>query len=142
MDISAISYGLLINFISLDVFSCKRICIDLFLQSAIILSQLPLRKGFSCQYYKPIELHFRSYHAKRRSLKIQLKEYDDQIMVLKKEGRTALNLPEKLTVQKKIRDLDAKRNVAWKEYDEAAKIIEQQKDGLFLTLFGNPYQSV
>ena len=51
---------------------------------------------------------------KRRSLKIQLKEYDDQIMVLKKEGQIALNLPEKLTAQKKIRDLDAKRNVAWK----------------------------
>ena len=67
---------------------------------------------------------------KRRSLKIQLKEYDDQIMALKKEGRTALNLPEKLTAQKKIRDLDAKRNAAWKLYDEAAKIIEQQKDGL------------
>ncbi|MBF8276939.1 MAG: snf2 [Candidatus Brocadiaceae bacterium] len=67
---------------------------------------------------------------KRRSLKIQLKDYDDQIMALKKEGRTALNLPEKLTAQKKIRDLDAKRNAAWKQYDEAAKIIEQQKDGL------------
>ena len=71
---------------------------------------------------------------KRRSLKIQLKEYDDQIMALKKEGRTALNLPEKLTVQKKIRDLDARRNAAWKQYDEAAKIIEQQKDGLLDTV--------
>lgn len=71
---------------------------------------------------------------KRRSLKIQLKEYDDQIMALKKEGRIALNLPEKLAVQKKIRDLDAKRNAAWKEYDEAAKIIEQQKDGLLDTV--------
>ncbi len=71
---------------------------------------------------------------KRRSLKILLKEYDDQIMAHKKEGRTALNLPEKLTAQKKIRDLDAKRNAAWKQYDEAAKIIEQQKDGLLDTV--------
>ncbi len=71
---------------------------------------------------------------KRQSLKIQLKEYDDQIMALKKEGRTALNLPEKLTAQKKIRDLDAKRNAAWKLYDEAAKTIEQQKDGLLDTV--------
>ena len=39
---------------------------------------------------------------KRRSLKIQLKEYDDQIMTLKREGRTALNLPEKLTAQKRF----------------------------------------
>jgi ERCC4-related helicase len=67
---------------------------------------------------------------KRRSLKIQLKEFDDQIMMLKKEARTAVNLPEKLTAQRKIRDLDAKRNSAWKEYDEAAKIIEMQKDDL------------
>jgi hypothetical protein len=71
---------------------------------------------------------------KRRSLKILLKEYDDQIMALKKEGRSALNLPEKLTAQKKIRDLDAKRNAAWKQYDEAAKTIEQQKDGLLDTV--------
>lgn len=55
-------------------------------------------------------------------------------MALKKEGWTALNLPEKLTVQKKIRDLDAMRNAAWKQYDEAAKIIEQQKDGLLDTV--------
>lgn len=67
---------------------------------------------------------------KRKSLKLQLKEYDDQILVLKKEARMAANLPEKLAFQKKIRDLDAKRNIAWKSYDEAAKLVEQQKDAL------------
>lgn len=67
---------------------------------------------------------------KRRGLKAELKDYDDEIILLKKEARLALNLPEKLAGQKKIRDLDAKRNAAWKEYDEAAKVIEQQKDGL------------
>lgn len=71
---------------------------------------------------------------KRHALKADLKEYDDEIALLKKEARLAINLPEKLAVQKKIRDLDAKRNAAWKQYDEAARVIEQQKDGLLDTI--------
>jgi ERCC4-related helicase len=71
---------------------------------------------------------------KRRALKAELKDYDDQIALLKKEARLALNIPEKLAIQKKIRELDAKRNVAWKQYDESAKVIEQQKDGLLDTV--------
>ncbi len=67
---------------------------------------------------------------KRRGLKGELKDYDDEIAAMKKEARLALNLPDKLAIQKKIRDLDARRNAAWKEYDEAAKLIEQQKDTL------------
>lgn len=67
---------------------------------------------------------------KRLALKTELKEYDDQIVILKKEARVAANLPEKLAAQKKIRDLDTKRNTAWKEYDKTAKVIEQQKDKL------------
>ncbi len=67
---------------------------------------------------------------KRRGLKAQLKEYDDEIALLKREARLALNLPEKLALQRKIRDLDAKRDEAWKEYDQAAKTIEGQKDDL------------
>ena len=67
---------------------------------------------------------------KRRGLKAELKDYDDQINELKKGARLAANLPEKLAAQKKIRDQDAKRNAAWKEYDEAAKAIEEQKDTL------------
>ena len=67
---------------------------------------------------------------KRRGLKEELRDYDDEIKTLKKEAKLAANLPEKLTAQKKIRDLDAKRNTAWKEYDEHTRIIEQQKDVL------------
>jgi len=39
----------------------------------------------------------------------------------------AANLPDKLTIQKKLRDLDKKRDVAWKTYDEEAKQIENKK---------------
>ncbi len=67
---------------------------------------------------------------KRKGLKTELKEFDDEIALLKKEARVAPNLPDKLTIQKKLRDIDKKRDTAWKEYDEAAKKIEKQKDEL------------
>ncbi len=67
---------------------------------------------------------------KRKSLKSTLKDYDDQIAELKKQARMAPNLPEKLALQKKIRNLDKKRDAAWHEYDEAAREIERQKDVL------------
>ncbi|MEW5803211.1 MAG: SNF2-related protein [bacterium] len=67
---------------------------------------------------------------KRKSLKTSLKDYDDQIADLKKQARIAPNLPDKLEIQKKIRTLDKKRDDAWREYDEAAREIERQKDTL------------
>jgi len=71
---------------------------------------------------------------KRKGFKAELKEYDDQIAALKKEARQAANLPDKLAIQKKLRDIDKKRNTAWKEYDEATKQIEKQKDKLIDTV--------
>jgi ERCC4-related helicase len=71
---------------------------------------------------------------KRKGLKADLKDFDDEIAVLKKEARLAANLPDKLAIQKKLRDLDKKRDAAWKEYDEAAKTIEKQKDKLLDTV--------
>ena len=59
-----------------------------------------------------------------------MKDYDEQISTLKKEVRVATNLPDKLSIQKKLRDLDKKRNDAWKAYDDAAKEIETRKDAL------------
>ncbi len=63
---------------------------------------------------------------RRKGLKAELKEYDERIAALKKEARCAGSLPDKLAMQKKLRDLDKKRDTAWKEYDEAAKQIERQ----------------
>lgn len=71
---------------------------------------------------------------KRKGLKAELKDFDDEIALLKKEARLAANLPDKLAIQKKLRDLDKKRDAAWREYDEAAKTIEKQKDGLLDTV--------
>lgn len=67
---------------------------------------------------------------KRKSLKTTLKDYDDRIAELKKQARIAPNLPEKIEIQKKIRNLDKKRDDAWRQYDEAAREIERQKDAL------------
>ncbi len=71
---------------------------------------------------------------KRKGLKGELKEFDDQIADFKKEARLAGNLPAKLAMQKKLRDLDKKRDIAWKEYDTSAKAIEKQKDDLLDTV--------
>jgi len=42
----------------------------------------------------------------------------------------AHNLADKLSAQKKIRDLEKKRDAAWCEYDIAGRKIEKQKDDL------------
>jgi SNF2 family DNA or RNA helicase len=67
---------------------------------------------------------------RRKSLKMELKEHDDNISALKKEARRSLNLPEKLAIQKKLREINAKRDIAWRQYDQAAKEIEIKKDSL------------
>jgi len=67
---------------------------------------------------------------KRNSLKLNLKEFDDQIKEYKRNARMAHNLPDKLSAQKKIRDLEKKRDAAWREYDIAGREIEKQKDDL------------
>lgn len=67
---------------------------------------------------------------RRNSLKVTLKDLDDQIKEKKKEGRLAPNLPEKLKLEKERKSLEAERDKAWHEYDGAAKAIEKNKDEL------------
>ena len=71
---------------------------------------------------------------KRNSLKLNLREFDDQIKEYKRNARMAHNLPDKLSAQKKIRDLEKKRDAAWHEYDIAGRKIEKQKDDLIDTI--------
>jgi len=65
---------------------------------------------------------------RRTALKASLKDIDEQIKDAKRQVRQTGNLPEKLNIQKKIRKFEAKRDEAWREYDDAAKEIEQKKD--------------
>jgi ERCC4-related helicase len=67
---------------------------------------------------------------RRSSLKLTLKELDEEIRALKKQARLAPNLPEKLKLEKERKTLETKRDEAWKEYDGAAKEIDQTKDKL------------
>ena len=67
---------------------------------------------------------------RRNSLKVTLKELDEQIKDIKKQARLAPNLPEKLKLEKQRKKLESERDEAWKEYDGAAKEIEKNKDQL------------
>jgi hypothetical protein len=66
----------------------------------------------------------------RASLKLVLKELEDQIKDTRRNARLAPNLPEKLKLEREKRSLDSKRDEAWKQYEQAAKDIESRKDGL------------
>ena len=67
---------------------------------------------------------------RRVSLKAKLEEIDLQIREMKKEARLAPNLPAKLELQRKLRQLEGRRTEAWKEFDQANREVEQQKDWL------------
>jgi len=66
----------------------------------------------------------------RRSLKADLEELDAKIKETKREARSAPNLPTKLDLQRQLRQFEAKRNEAWREYDESSRNVERKKDGL------------
>ena len=94
----------------------------------VILDELAARQ--SAWFDEEIEKLDNWADDRRAGLKADLKELDDQIKALKKEIRQTGNLPDKLTLQRQARAFEAKRDEAWRAYDEAAKGIEIQKDGL------------
>lgn len=67
---------------------------------------------------------------RRKSLKVALEELDVSIKEKKKEARSAPNLPTKLELQRQLRQVEGKRDEAWKEFDLASRDIERQKDSL------------
>ncbi len=79
---------------------------------------------------------------KRNSLRIALKELDDEIKEIKKQARLAPNLPEKLKLEKERKRLETKRDDAWREYDNAAKEIEIMKDKLLDEIEKKMHQNV
>ncbi len=66
----------------------------------------------------------------RRSLKADLENLDAKIKELRKEARSAPNLPTKLDLQRLLRQLEAKRNEAWKQFDQSCRDLERKKDSL------------
>lgn len=67
---------------------------------------------------------------RRSSLRLTLRELEDRIKEIKRAARGAGNLPDKLRLEREKRTLESKRDDAWKQYEEAAREIEKQKDAL------------
>jgi hypothetical protein len=67
---------------------------------------------------------------KRTGLRADLKEYDENIKALKRDARQAPTLPDKLAIQKKIKQLEGAREEAWRAYDAQARDIETAKESL------------
>ncbi len=93
-----------------------------------ILEQISVRNG--SYFEQELDKLDKWGEDRRSSLKLTLKELDEQIKDIKKQARLAPNLPEKLKLEKEKRKLETERDEAWKEYDGAAKEIEKNKDKL------------
>ena len=66
----------------------------------------------------------------RTSLRLALKELEDQIKETRRSARLAPNLPEKLRLEREKRQLDTKHDEAWRDYEKTVKDIEAKKDVL------------
>lgn len=67
---------------------------------------------------------------RRASLKSELADLDANLKEAKKAARLAGSLPEKLEKQRLVRNLESKREEAWRSYDQASREVDRQKDAL------------
>lgn len=67
---------------------------------------------------------------RRTALKSELTELDDVLKDAKKAARQAPTLPEKLQRQREVKTLEARRDEAWRAYDQGSREIEAKKDAL------------
>ena len=67
---------------------------------------------------------------KRTGLRTDLKEHDENLKALKREARQAPTLPDKLALQKKVKQVEAAREEAWRAYDAQVREIETAKESL------------
>ena len=67
---------------------------------------------------------------RRDSLKAELADLDEALREAKKAARLAPTLPEKLERQRAARTLEGKREEAWRDYDQASREVDRQKDAL------------
>jgi hypothetical protein len=67
---------------------------------------------------------------RRALLKADLEDLDESLKVAKRDARLAPNLPEKLARQRDVRLLEGKRDQAWRDYDQASREVDRQKETL------------
>ena len=66
----------------------------------------------------------------RKSLKAAVEELEESIRAGKREARLAPNLPEKLQMQQRVRQQEARHTEALLAYKEACATIDARKDAL------------
>jgi superfamily II DNA or RNA helicase len=67
---------------------------------------------------------------RRATLKTELDELDENLKTARRGARSAPSLPEKLERQREVRRLEAKRDDAWRAFDQASRELDKQKDTL------------
>lgn len=97
-------------------------------QRQAILGDLEQRK--SSWFDAEIDKFEQWAEDQRHALKSQLNELDAQIKDIKKQARMSGSLPDKLALQRKVRDLETRRDEAWRAYDQNTATVEDKKDNL------------
>ncbi|KQC13921.1 MAG: DEAD/DEAH box helicase [Desulfuromonas sp. SDB] len=67
---------------------------------------------------------------KKKTLRENIKDIDENIKELRRQARTAPNLPEKVKIQKQIKGIESKREALWKELDDACREVDKRKESL------------
>jgi len=67
---------------------------------------------------------------RRATLKGDLDRLDQELKDARKAARLAGTLPEKLERQRNVRNLETKRDEAWRAFDQASREIDRKKDAL------------
>lgn len=104
------------------------------LDAARVKQQQELLEGMATRNGRWFEIEMdkldRWAEDRRTTLKAELDELDETIKETRKAARLAPNLPDKLERQRELRKLEAKRNDAWRSYDQASRDVDRQKDAL------------
>jgi hypothetical protein len=95
---------------------------------ATVLQEISTRQG--TWFEEEMDKLDRWAEDKRAGLKADLREHDDTLKVLKRDARQAARLPDKLALQKKIKQVESARDEAWRAYDTEARTIETAKEDL------------
>lgn len=106
-------------------FDREKIQEHLMQQQSAILENVGLRNV--CYFDLEIEKLDKWGEDRRNSLKVTLKDLDDQIKELKKQARQVPNMPDRLKCEKERRKHETERDEAWHDYDQAPKLLSTRK---------------
>jgi ERCC4-related helicase len=67
---------------------------------------------------------------RRTSLRAELDGLEDELKAAKRAARVAPTLPEKLERQRAVRTFEARRDEAWRAFDQGSRDLEREKDKL------------